>query len=239
MINSIYLNKTGMIIQQRRLDVSTNNLANINTVGYKKDGVFFHKLAEALADTGEADANRLPGSSNVDFSLGTMQRTDNPLDVAINGEGFFVIQGEDGEYFSRNGSFQLDGEGRLVTIDGHSVVTDGGEIQIAGGEVRFNEKGEIIVDGQSVGRLRIATFEDPQQLERIGDAYFKAGTAGATDLPNEEIDLRAGYLELSNVDPVMEMVNMIEINREYELGQKVINTQDNTLDKLINQTGRP
>jgi flagellar basal-body rod protein FlgG len=238
MLKSIFVNKAGMIIQQRRLDVASNNLANLNTVGYKKGGVFFHKLTEAMAEPGKIDENRMPGSSHIDFSAGTLQRTDSPWDVAIGGEGFFVIQGEEGEYYTRNGSFMLDGEGRLVTQDGHSVVTDGGEIQIAGGDMRFNEKGEIIVNGQSVGRLRIVTFDDPQKLEQVGDTYFKAGEASPSDLPNEAIDLRVGYLELSNVNPLFEMINMIEINREYELGQKAINTQDNTLDKLINQGGR-
>ncbi len=238
MLKSLFVNKTGMLMQQRRLDISANNLANLNTVGFKKDKVFFHQLAEALAEPGEMDENRAPGTSRVDFSPGALQHTGNSLDVAIDGEGFFVIQTPEGNYYTRAGSFHLDGEGRLVTPDGYPVVTDGGELQIAGGNASMNERGEVIVNGQSVGRLRVVGFADLTRLERVGDAYYKSNGGGEEDIAPEEINLRIGYLELSNVNPIMEMIHMIEINREFELGQKAIHTQDQTLDKLINQAGR-
>ena len=238
MLNSFFLNKTGMLIQQRRLEIASNNLANLNTVGFKKDKIFFHKLTEALAESDEIDENRLPGASHIDFSGGSVKKTDNPLDVALAREGFFAVQGEAGEYYTRSGSFRLNSEGTLVTPDGYSVLTDGGELQISGNEMRFNEKGEIIVDGQSVGRLKIVNFENPELLDRVGNAYFRAGDVDPEDVPEAEIDMRPGYLEISNVDPILEMVAMIEIGREYELGQKAIQTQDRTLDKLINQAGK-
>lgn len=238
MLKSLFVNKTGMLMQQRRLDIAANNLANLNTVGFKKDKVFFHQLAKALAEPGETDENRVPGTSSVDFSPGALQHTGNSLDVAIDGEGFFVIQTPEGNYYTRAGNFHLDSEGRLVTPDGYPVVTDGGELQIAGGNATMNERGEVIVNGQSVGRLRVVRFEDLTRLERVGDAYYKTNGSGEEDIPPEKINLRIGYLELSNVNPIMEMIHMIEINREFELGQKAINTQDQTLDKLINQAGR-
>ncbi len=242
MLKSLFVNKAGMLEQQRRLDIAANNLANLNTIGYKKDTVFFHKLAEAIAESsaesGNSDQNRTPGASQVFFSMGALQHTDNPLDVAISGDGFFVVQGEEGNYYTRNGNFQLDGEGKIVTPDGFTVMTDGGALQVSGGKIRINEQGEITVNNQTVGRLRIVKFDNPHQLERVGNAYFKGDNAGEQELPTEAINLRPGFLELSNVEPIMEMVRMIEINREYELGQKTIHAQDQTLEKLINQAGR-
>ncbi len=238
MLKGLFVNKTGMLIQQRRLDIAANNLANLNTVGFKKDKIFFHELAKALADPAEGDANRTPGITEIDFAQGTFRQTDNPLDVAIVGEGFFVIQGEQGEYYTRNGAFHLSENGALVNQFGDSVITDGGEVQLSGASVSINENGEILVDGQSAARLRLVTFDDPQQLVRIGSSYFEAGEAGPEDIPSESITVRAGYLEEANVDPLLEMVSMIELNRQYELGQKSIKTQDDTLDKLINKAGR-
>lgn len=238
MLKGLFVNKTGMLIQQRRLEIAANNLANLNTIGFKKENIFFQKLVEALADPRESDGNRTPGSTRVDFQAGAFQKTGNPLDVAIGGEGFFEVQGDEGTFYTRNGSFRLDAQGRLVTADGNPVMSDGGEIQIAGSNATINEKGEILVDGQSVGRLKVVTFDDPQLLVKVGGTYFEEGQATAEPLPAEEIDLRPGYLEGSNVDAVREMVGMIELNREYELGQKAIKAQDDTLDKLINQAGR-
>lgn len=237
MLKGLFVNKAGMLAQQRRLDVAANNLANLNTVGFKKERVFFRRLLEAMANPAE-DNNRAPGSTRLDFSQGTLKETGNPLNVAIDGNGFFVIQTEQGTFYTRNGAFQLDGEGRLVTADGYPVATDGGEVQIAGGSARITEKGDILVDGQSVGRLRIVDFDDPQLLKPVGSTHFAPGDATEKELTAEEINLRPGYLETSNVDPISEMITLIEVNREYELAQKSIHTQDSSLDKLINQAGR-
>ncbi|RMF59023.1 MAG: flagellar basal-body rod protein FlgF [Calditrichaeota bacterium] len=238
MLKGLFINKSGMLAQQRRLDVAANNLANLNTIGFKRETVFFRKLLDAMAESDTVDANRTPGASHIDFRQGTLKETGNPLDVAIVGEGFFVVQAEEGELLTRNGNFQLDGEGRLVTLEGFPVATDGGEIQISGGRLTFSEKGEIMVDGQIVGRLKLVTVDDPQLLEQRGNTFFAQGKASISDLSAEKVNLRAGYLETSNVDPLQEMITMIEVNREYELGQKSIKSQDESLDKLINKAGR-
>lgn len=235
MIKGLYINKAGMLPQQRRLDISANNLANINTVGYKKEVLFFRKLIDAM---GDSEDSQVFTTTSIDFSPGELKQTGNPLNIAIAGEGFFVIQTEAGEVFTRNGNFTLDEQGRLVTQDGYPVMTDSGELQLAGQEIHFTEKGEIVVDNQVVGRLRLVRFDQPEKLVRIGSSYFREGDAIENELTPEEVDLRPGYLEGSNVEPIREMIEMIELNRQYELGQKSISTQDKTLDKLINQAGR-
>jgi len=238
MLKGLYINKAGMLPQQKRLEVAANNLANMNTIGYKKESVFFDKLIDAMA--GEQE-NSVITTARIDFSQGRLYETGNPLDVAINGEGFFVIQTEKGEVYTRNGNFTLDSEGRLVTRDGYPVMTDSGEFQITQitpGKVRFTERGEIVVDDQIVGRLKIVTFDDPNLLVRIGNSYFTEGDASEIELLPDEINIRPGYLEGSNVEGIQEMVEMIEINRQYELGQKAITVQDRLLEKLINTAGR-
>jgi len=237
MLKGLFVNKAGMLAQQRRLDVAANNLANLNTIGFKKENVFFRRLLEAMANPVD-DNTRATGATRLDFSQGTLKETGNPLNVAVDGRGFFVIQTEQGTFYTRNGAFQLDGEGRLVTVDGYAVATDGGEVQIAGGSVSITEKGEILVDGKTVGRLRIVDFDDPHLLEPVGSTHFALGEATEKEMTAEEINLRPGYLETSNVDPIAEMVTLIEVNREYELAQKSIHSQDSSLDKLINQAGR-
>ncbi|NIR48910.1 MAG: flagellar hook-basal body complex protein, partial [candidate division Zixibacteria bacterium] len=178
------------------------------------------------------------GNAKIDFSPGNLRKTDNPLDVAISGDGFFVVQTEEGNFYTRNGSFRLDATGRLVTQDGYSVLTDAGELQIHGGSVRLSESGEIVMNDQIVGRLRLVTFEDLRSLEKVGDAHFRLREGAELELPAAETNLRPGYLEGSNVNSISEMVSMIELNRQYELGQRAIKTQDETLERLINQAGR-
>ncbi|NOX38044.1 MAG: flagellar basal-body rod protein FlgF [Calditrichaeota bacterium] len=237
MIKGLFINKAGMLPQQRRLEIAANNLANSNTIGFKKEKIYFRQLIQEVLDPGN-DENRMPGVTETDFSEGVLKQTNNPLDVAIVGEGFFVIETDEGELYTRNGNFTLDADGRLITQNGYPVATDGGEMQLIGQSVQITEHGEIVMDGQIVGRLRIVTFDDPRLLQRVQSTYFAAGEATPIELTENEINLRTGYLETSNVNPLDELLEMIEVNRLYELGQKSIKAQDETLEKLINQAGR-
>jgi len=240
MLKGLFIARAGMIPRQRRLEVVANNLANMNTIGYKKDELFYNKLIQAMAP--DADGNMdttYPLAEVTDFSPGILRKTDNPLDVAIVGNGFFTIQTEDGLVFTRNGNFALDSDGRLITQDGHPVLGKNGEIQISGGEVRITENGSVMVNGEVVDQLRIATFEDPTLLTKIGQNYFTDNDeAGMMLLSADEVHLKPGYLEGSNVNGIEEMVLMIGLYQEFELGQRTIVTMDRTLDKLINDAGK-
>ena len=236
MIKGLFISKAGMLPHQYRLQIATANLANSNTIGYKKERVYFRELMDTMLNASENERNR--GVTETDFSQGVLKETHNPLDVAIVGEGFFVVETDEGELYTRNGNFTLDEEGRLVTSNGYLVATDGGRLQLTDKSMQISEKGYILVDGQIVGRLRIVTFDDPQLLHRVENTYFSIGDAALIELDENEVELRIGYLETSNVNVLNELVTMIDINRMYELGQKSIQAQNETLEKLLNQAGR-
>ncbi|GAB4336190.1 MAG: flagellar basal-body rod protein FlgF [Calditrichia bacterium] len=241
MIKGLHIAKAGMLPQQRRLEVNANNLANMNTIGYKKDKVYFRNLInEKLSeetDNDQAAANT--GAVVTDFTRGSFKETGNPFDLAIDGEGFFVINTPKGEFYTRNGNFSLNPEGRLITADGYSVMGNSGEIQINGTDIRITDNGTIMVDGQNVDALRIVKFEDPTQIIKMGSSYFsQAEGADVIDMDASEIKIRTGFLEGSNVSGMEEMVSMIELYHQFEMGQKVIASQNQTLEKLINDASR-
>ncbi|HFE64939.1 flagellar basal-body rod protein FlgF [candidate division KSB1 bacterium 4484_188] len=241
MIKGLNVSKAGMLPRQRQLEIDANNLANINTIGYKKDEVFFRHLIDSLQASDEKNAKVSSASGEVitDFSSGSLRETGNPLDLAIVGDGFFVIDTPEGNVFTRNGNFSLDADGRLTTQDGYSVLGSGGEIQITGNEVRISEDGSILVDGQATDTLRVVRFENPTLLTKIGGTYFMdENDAGMMDVESTDLKVRQGYLEGSNVTGIKEIVQMIEIYRQFEMGQRAISTQDQTLEKLINDGGR-
>lgn len=241
MIKGLNVSKAGMLPRQRQLEIDANNLANINTIGYKKDQVFFRHLIDSLQATDEKNARASSASGDVitDFSTGSLRETGNPLDLAIVGDGFFVIDTPEGNVFTRNGNFTLAADGRLITQDGYSVLGSGGEIQIAGNDVRISEDGSVLVDGQATDTLRVVRFEDPTLLTKIGGTYFMdEDNAGMMDVESADLKVRQGYLEGSNVTGIKEIVQMIEIYRQFEMGQRAITTQDQTLEKLINDGGR-
>ncbi len=241
MIKGLYLSVAGMLSKEKQLEFNANNLANINTIGYKKDKIFFRQLMESVdaVQTQQSNGQLAKGKNFTDFSSGTFHETGNPLDLAIAGEGFFVIQTQQGSIYTRNGNFTLSAEGRLVTQDGYSVMGTGGEIQIAGNEISVSETGDILVDGKKVDKLRVVQFDDPNALLKLGGTYFTDQDSSlAYDVESKDIQLRQGYLESSNVNGINEIVEMIELYKQFEFTQKMISTQDHTLRKLINEAGR-
>lgn len=240
---SIYKSGAGAILQQMRLDVYSNNLANMNTVGYKADQpVFRPEDINAPADT-PVNAPKLspfamPLKSVTNFDSGAMQRTGGQLDVAISGKGFFEIQTPDGPQYTRSGRFGINDNGELSTSAGHPVMGQGGAIVIEGGPVVFGQDGQVTVNGEVVGVLRVVDFKDPQQLQKSGSTMFQtinpaAGKANATDY-----SISQGVLEDSNVDPIRTMTDLIETMRVFETYQKVIKAADDATAKTVNEVGR-
>ena len=132
MLKGLNISQAGMIPRQRQLEINANNLANITTVGYKKDNVFFRHLVESMdASPDESEKSAVKnGEVQTDFTAGSLQKTGNPLDLAIVGDGFFVVNTPDGEVYTRNGNFTMDSDGRILTADGFSVMGSGGEMQV-------------------------------------------------------------------------------------------------------------
>lgn len=229
----------------REMDVVANNIANINTTGYKADGSLF---AEYLS--GDAPAAD-PGSrvsyvqdSGVwhDMSQGAVEHTGNPLDLAIDGKGFLVVQTPGGERYTRNGSLQINAQGQLVTADGDPLMGESGPItfQASDQQVSVSRDGTISVrEGSSNvdsvrGRLRMVDFANPQQLQKEGGGAFSA-TDGAVPQPMKGAAIVQGALEKSNVRGVVEMSRMIEITRAYTQVANMMQQQGDVSQQAIDK----
>ena len=257
MVKGLYSAYTGMINQEHRMDVLTNNLANAATNGYKKEGAtsqaFDSVLAYKIKDVSEGyHLARKIGVNNpgvkigegyTDFSQGSLKTTSNTFDLALTDTGFFAVEftnkaGETSVKYTRDGNFTLTSDGRLVTQDGDAVLdTNGKAIKIDPIEATLiNSAGQIIQNGRTVATVGVTDFEDYDYLEKYGENYFPP-VEGATE-KESEAKVYSGYLETSNISVVTEMVNMISVQRAYESNQKVITTYDGTLEIAANQLGK-
>jgi flagellar basal-body rod protein FlgG len=172
-----------------------------------------------------------------DHSQGSLERTGRDLDLAIDGDGFFVVDTPQGEAYTRNGSFTISPEGLLVDSRGNPVLSDAGELYLAGGEVSVSADGEVSVAGEPVGKLRLVDFPKPYQLTKTAGALLSASDQVIPE-PAGLATVRQGYLERSNVDVLREMVEMIASYRAFETGQRMIQIQDESLAKATNDLGR-
>lgn len=240
MIKGIFTSASGMIPRIMKQEVTANNMANVNTVGYKRDRVFLHQLRqeqEGLITDLEWEVPMIDGVY-IDFSQGQIRQTERPLDVAIEGEGFFVIKSPEGERYTRDGQFRLNPEGLLVNKNGHSVLSDSGAITLSGENITIGSNGAISVDGANVAKLRVVDFPKPYNLKRADNGYLVPSNEQAAVTNAEKYEVRQGYIEESNVNIIEQMVDMLVSFRAYEASQKAIHTQDETLDKAVNDLGR-
>lgn len=257
MQDAMYSAMFGAMCQEHRLNIIANNLANVNTTGFKQDRYAFedtmisyaHDIIrqpvlslrdkELLPDPVNLSRTRL-ALSRVDFSQGGMELTENPLDVAIMGNGFFKVRTEVGDFYTRNGNFQLSPEGNLVTDQGFPVLAGGGEVVIPqGANIRIGPDGMIYADNEELGQLDVVTVDDLKALEKYGANFFNLPeNANAAEIPAENVEVAQGYLEKPNVNVVEEMVNMIEAHRAFEAYQKVISGSRETDEKVITKVGR-
>ncbi len=233
---------------ERRLQVAANNLANVDTPGFKKDVLSFREVLMRKVIRGWRTFKEV--TYETDFQQGPIQYTGNPLDLAIVGQGFFKVMTPQGVAYTRAGNFHLDDRRRLVTAEGYPVLADGAPVIVdpglaKGGLVTISPErflvasdGTISLDGTEIGRLEVVTFEDLKKLEKRGHNLFFA-PEGIQEQPVENPDVRQGHLEQSNADPLEEMVNLINIQREFEASQKALKTHDETLGRLIEVYGRP
>jgi flagellar basal-body rod protein FlgF len=241
MIKGIYTTAAAMQSRVLQEEVTANNLANMNTTGFKKDMIHFKDLLDGNLVKMDLDGGQ--GSLNAtqevttSFSQGQLRPTHNALDAALDGDGFFVVLTDDGEAYTRNGHFVLDADGRLLTAEGHAVLGASGPLELFPGEVEIKENGEIHQNGALVDELRIADLPKPYAMRKIGEGLFVP--ENPADLEEAEGTLvRQGYLEDSNVNPISEMVRLIAISKSFETGQKSIQAQDRTLERAVNGVGK-
>ncbi len=263
MVKGLYTAYTGMVNEQHRLNVLSNNLANADTNGYKKEGTTSQTFADELAvKIKDSSYYKMPqrlggmsmgvhiGETYTDYSAGNYRVTDNGTDFALKGDGFFAISytdkaGNSSVKYTRDGAFTINTQGYLVTKDGDFVLNQNdamagnvnGRIRVNPNEkITVDELGNIFQNGQQITTIGHVDFTDYNYLAKFGENLYdvvEGGTIVASDA-----QVSQGLIESSNVNVVSEMVNMITISRAYQAGQKVINAVDETLEKAVNQVGQ-
>lgn len=256
MLRGLYTAWTGMVNEQKRLDVVSNNLANADTYGYKADSVssqaFDQLLTLKIRDGSQAYHNQAIGTMSLgvkvgevytDFAQGSVRNTGGTFDVALSGNGFFTIhytnsRGQTLTRYTRDGSFQVTKDGYLVDTEGNRVQGKGGDIRIDTNakDVSIDKDGTITADGTVVDQLQITDFADYDYLVKLGDNMYTT-VDGAREIASTA-DVMQGYTEQSNVNVVSEMVDMITITRAYEANQKMIRAMDSMMEKAVNAVGR-
>lgn len=242
MNSGMYAALSGNLAAMRRLDVLTNNLANVNTAGFKKDRLTFESLVTNAKNlTQGANPGNTPVLSGdrfyTDFSQGLLKQTGNTLDLALEGDGFFVINTPQGKAYTRQGNFQRDANGKLVTIDGYEVLGSG-PITIENGKVDIDTRGNVVVNGVPVATLQVVDFPKPYALQKIGNAMFVPSDPQATPQPVTVPRVSQGAIEDSNVNTIQEMAYLIETNRFFETCQKVVRSYDDMAAKAANDLGK-
>ena len=252
MVRGLYTAYTGLVNQQKRLDVVSNNLANATTTGFKKEGVttqsfdsvYGIKIKDATVGYMNQNIGRMSlgakiGETYRSWDQGSLRNTDSNYDFALSGKGFFSISftnkaGETSTLYTRDGSFQMNQEGYLVTKDGDYVLGESGDpilLPTDASQLSVDSTGAIYADGQYVDTFALVDFEDYNYLEEYGENLYRAVDGAAEQ--DCTATVQQGYLEASNINVVSEMVDMIAVAREYESGQKVIQAIDEMLGKMV------
>ncbi|MGB9804283.1 flagellar hook-basal body protein [Desulfofundulus sp.] len=253
MIRGIYTAASGLGVQQARLDVLANNLANASTSGFKADGVIQKPFPQLLLveqqNLGPVEIGprwRYVGATNqgaavtgvvTNFSPGPLKPTGKNTHLALaTANTFLVVQTPGGERYTRDGNLGIDSEGYLVDSRGNRVLGEAGPVQVKSDDFRITDGGEIILPGKGpAGRLRIVQFADLNLLTKTEDNYYTAPAGSAQ--PAAKPEVRQGYLEGSNVDPAASMVQLVSAVRSYEANQRLLQAQDQLLDLAVNRVG--
>ncbi len=243
MENAQLIGLSRQIALKHQLNVVANNVANINTTGYKSQSLLFEEYVMPVAahkDFAYADQplsyTRDWATAN-DFTGGAIAQTGNDLDIALQGNGFLAVQTPDGERWTKAGSLKIDNTGLLVDTNGNPVLSQGGQIRFAPNEtdIRFNRDGSILTSAGNKGFLRIVEFDNPQELVREGDNLYSGGTPVLSD----STVVIQGAIERSNVSGVLQIAEMIRVNRSYQSIAKLMQSQDELRSKAIGVLGNP
>ncbi|NLT57760.1 MAG: flagellar basal-body rod protein FlgF [Clostridiales bacterium] len=253
MLRGQYMAGTGMMLQRRLMENITHNITNADTTGYKKNHLvsrsFDDVLIQRIRDGGDAAGSaraQAVGPLNfgtrvdqvyVSFEQGILEQTDLNTDLALTGEGFFVLETPQGERYTRSGAFYLTQDGYLVDSQGHFLLGTEGRVQVGGEDFAVGGRGEVSVGDEVVNRLRLVTFANPQALRKQGDSLYAAqGEAPLEEAP--EAAVKQGFLEGSNIEIGREMVDMMTVYRVYETNQRILSMIDETVGKAVNEIGR-
>ena len=218
-----------------QLDFVSNNVANASTPGFKAEHLYYALKGKPAQENARIDLG--PTVTAIDYAQGTLNKTGNKFDLSIQGDGFFTIQTKNGLAYTRNGSFLLNKNNELITSAGDYVLGQSGKIAISGASVQIDSDGSIQVDGSSVDKLRITAFANPGDISRAAEGQY-VDSSQSVPKKADNYSIASGYLEMSNVNAVKEMVDMIDIQRTFETYQKIILTMS-SFDKIsTNRIGK-
>lgn len=255
MIRGLYTASAGMNVQTKKMDIISNDLANVNTTGYKKDTAIVASFPQILAHRINDMQNQTPNNGAIgnmslgarideiytNYTQGSVIKTDGIMNLAIQGDGFFAVQTPAGVAYTRDGNFSINQFGQVVTKEGYYVLTQGGAPLELGEDFLSSTQGVVVKDNgavykgsEYVDNLALVQFQDKKTLTKLDDNLYQGQGAGAPFTGS----ILQGYLEASNVNPVTAMVDMITVSRAYEANQKVVQTQDSLLGKTVNEVGR-
>ena len=236
MDSGFYAACAGLRAQSQALEVAAHNTANLNTAGFRGQQTTFQSLlavaspmVPTLLNLATNNFGVLEGS-HLDLNAGSLQATGNPLDVGIEGAGFFAIQTAAGVRYSRNGSFRVDSAGRLVTAAGNPVLGDSGVIQVPAGAVSISADGTLSVNGAIAGRLRLVEFAPGTKLEAEGNTLIAAPQGSGQ--PAQQTSVRQGTLESSNVNAIDSVVELIQVQRHAEMLQRALSLFDTEFNHI-------
>lgn len=237
MENTGYVALSFAVGLERKMSVVANNIANVDTAGYKSSHVLFNEYV--VKNTRQPPLSMMNDIGNYrNAAPGPIQVTGNPLDVALEGNGFLAVMTPEGERYTRNGTLRLDVQGQLITSAGDQVVDEGGKpiiIPAGSGQINITPEGTISTDQGDVGAFKIVRFDDPQSLVPIGDTLYETDQAPIID---ENTRVTQGAVEGSNVNSVMEMTNMIEVMRKYQSVARLLQNEHDSQINMIQKLGR-
>lgn len=232
---------SGLQSRMEALDMVANNLANTTTGGFKLDREFY-SLFTAAENEGDETLTKLPLIQKqwTDFSQGVLAPTGNPLDVALSGKGFFVVNGPAGPLYTRNGSFQLSPSGQLTTSEGYAVRdTNGQPIQTQSQDpLEITPDGSITQDGQAIGQLQVVNFQDPSTLQKMGNSYFLPSDPKNVPTAVADTTVVQGKTENSNVAPAESAVRLVGLMRQFEMLQKAITITSDMNKQALTEVAR-
>jgi flagellar basal-body rod protein FlgF len=229
--------ESAMHADVERLRMISHNLANSSTIGYKREVSLMRPSFESAFESRREELSAIPTmSAAIDHRGGVLRLTGNPLDAALEGDGYFVLAGPSGPVYTRQGNFHLDQSGRLVSSAGLSVMGEGGEIVLSNTDPRVDRDGQIWDGQNAVARLRIAQFSEVGQLEAQGSGLYSAA-AGAAPSFAGSVNVRQGFVESANVTAMQEMVRLIETMRHFEMSQRLLKGYDAMTGTALNSLG--
>lgn len=255
MLRGLYTSVSSMLTLQSRQSIITNNLANINTTGYKEETLVAKSFDEVILSNndnykaGQANKQMLGSMSfgvriddtYTNYSQGTNVSTDNNMDFAIEGNGFFEVEDDqNNKYYTRNGDFSVDAQGYLITSSGHYVLGKNNatgateRINVGTGNISVTSNNKISINGEEIYNFNVVDFQDHNDLEKTGNGLY----TGTNPINAENFNVKQGYLESSNVDSINAVASLMETVKEFEANQKVVKSMDAILDKIANEIGR-